>query len=100
MGVAASAPGAWRRQQPRQVTGQLLQRFQVVYRKHGMGMTMQHGRPLGQWGIPVKAQQRVEPQQPRAVAAQPGQFAVQLGDIAGVQAVADDEHQGAPAHQA
>ena len=60
---------------------------------------MQDGGPTRQWGISVKTQQRVEPQQTAAMPAQPVQLMRQFRRLAGIQPVGDQQHHGAPAHQ-
>ena len=55
--------------------------------------------PARKRGIGIKTQQRVEPQEPVAVAAQPVQLLHQFPRFPGIQPVGNQQHQGTPADQ-
>ena len=79
--------------------GQIFQLGQVVDRHHTVGHAVQGLRALRQRGIALKAQQRIEPQNPPRVQLQPSQFLRQGLRLSGVQAIGDDQNQGSPPDQ-
>ena len=88
-----------RTQHLRQAACELLQAFQVVHRQHGVGRSVQLGGAARAGLIAPKAQQRIEPQQARTVALEPGQLLGQCAGFAGIETIAHQQHQRAPAYQ-
>ena len=70
-----------------------------MHGQHAVGVAVQHAGAAGQRCVALKTQQRVEPKQAAATAAQPGELAVQVIRLAGVQAIGDDQHHRAPPDQ-
>ena len=70
-----------------------------MHGQHAVGVAVQHAGAPGQGSVALKTQQRVEPKQAAATAAQPGELAVQVIRLAGVQAIGDDQHHRAASDQ-
>ncbi len=70
-----------------------------MHGQHAVGVAVQHAGAAGQRCVAFKAQQGVEPKQAAAAPAQPGELAIQVLWLAGVQAVGDDQHHRTPADQ-